>query len=82
VNIERPYTLALSADEIAALVKYHTNCVKRVSNKMGKAALEHRGTTLLPSGRYLKMLHDEAKKISDSHIARAKGLVSLLQSIK
>lgn len=82
MNTEQPFSIALSSDEIVALVKYHTGCVRKITNKMGKAALEHRGTHFLPSGRYLKLLHDEAKKLTDFHIARGKGLVSLLQSRK
>ena len=79
MNTERPYTIELSCDEVAALVNYHCRCVRRVTNQMGKAALEHRGKSLLPSGRYLKLLHDEAKKLTDAHIARAKGLQSILK---
>lgn len=79
MNTDRPFTIALSSDEIVALVNYHTRCARKATTAMGKAALEHRGRNLLPSGRYLKALHDEAKQIVDAHVGRAKGLLSLIR---
>ncbi len=77
---DRPFQIALSREELMALVKYHVACARRVPKKLGQAALELQAKSLFPSGRALKTLHEVARKTIEEHATRAKGLASLLQS--
>lgn len=77
---ERNLTLAVSEAEVVALVKFHCAQAKAITKRFGKAALELRASSLLPSGRQLEKLAVVARAQQEAHIARAKGLASLLKS--
>lgn len=75
---ERPYSVQLSAAEIVGLVRFHTSQVKRITRVMGQESMKlTRG--VFPVSRQLNALHDEAKRQSDAHIARARALLSIIQ---
>lgn len=78
MNEDYSLTLAISTDEVVALIKYHTAESKRIARKFGKVAMQG-NTFFQPSGRNLKALHDFAKIELDKHSKRAKGLLSLLR---
>jgi len=74
---ERELTIALSKAEVLALAVYHISQAKRVTRKVGKLANEM--LALKKSARELKAAVEVAKSMSDAHIARARGLSSLLK---
>jgi len=76
---DRPYTVALSNEEVVALVRWHTIQMRKISNALGKAQLTIQSKSLFPSGRELKKLHDEAKALVEQHSQRARGLLSIVK---
>ena len=76
---DTPYTIALSHNEVIALVKYHTAQAKALPKKVGAISMslakENGGT---PKALDIKALHKEAKEILDFHTGRARGLLSIL----
>ena len=75
---DRPYTVALSSDEIVALVRYHSSCAKKVAKRFGDVSLQTRANSFFGSGKKLKALAGEARRLINLHSARAKGLFSVL----
>lgn len=73
MNTERPYNVALSRDEVVALVKYHTAEMRKVTNRVGKMALEFH------IGRDLKRLHDVASEEVYLHSKRGKELLAIVK---
>jgi len=78
LEVDRPFTLALSRDEVVALVKFHTACARSVPRRLGKALMESRSTALIPNFRSMRIIQEEARRILDSHSSRAKGLLSII----
>lgn len=56
-----------------ALVNYHTAQMRKVSNRLGKLALEFR------TGRDLKRLHDAAKEKVQGSAARGRELLAIVK---
>lgn len=81
MNPETPYTLALSHNEMVALIKYHTAQVWAVPKKVGAISLKM-SAELFPRKRDLKSLHDEANAVITYHSARTRGILSLCDSVK
>jgi hypothetical protein len=76
---ERPYTIALSAAEVVALVKYHVAHCKRIPKDLGKAQLEAgRGSFFVPKHLNAKLV-SAAKEQLEAHTTRAQGLASILK---
>jgi hypothetical protein len=76
---ETPYSMALTHNEVVALVKYHVAQTKALPKKIGAISMDlakNNGGT--PKASDMKALHKEAKGILDYHTGRARGLVSLL----
>lgn len=70
---ERPYNVALSRDEVIALVHYHRREMQSITRKLGKASLD------FSKAFELKKLHDMAKAAIDKHAQRGKGLLSIVK---
>ena len=78
-NHEYPYQLALTHNEMIALIKYHGSQMRAVPKRLGKTSLElsQRG---LEGIHQMKSLHAEAKRVLDYHSTRARGIMSLLDA--
>lgn len=77
---ERPFTLALSHAEVAALVNHHIAQTRRCTKFVGNKLLDLRASSVLPNAREAKAYIDEGRKIVEAHVQRAKGLQSILKS--
>ena len=77
MNPDTPYTVALSHNELVAVIKYHAACIRALPKKVGaismKMVQDNKAHT-----RELNMLHKEAKEVAVYHGTRCRGLVSLL----
>lgn len=80
---ETPYSIALTHNEVVALVKYHAAQLRALPKKVGaismKLAADSNG---VPKMRKMKALHKEAEEIQIYHSTRARGLLSLLPETK
>jgi hypothetical protein len=77
---ETPYTIAISKNEMIALIKWHTAQVKALPKKVGAISMKMAAESAFPRTRDLKALHDEAKDVMTYHTSRAKGLLSIINS--
>lgn len=75
---DRPFSIALSREEVIALVKYHSSCARRVPKRFGEAAAKLTRGTFFPKSRELKVLSEVAEDALKKHTTRAKGLLSIL----
>lgn len=75
---ERAFTVALSAAELIAVIKWHSTQAARIPKALGQASLELQAASPLPSGRRLRELHDIAKEQLTAHATRARELMALL----
>ena len=76
---ERPFTVALSEAEIAALANWHLTVAKRIPQKLGKTALKFSADNLFRA-RDSKALFNHAREQIDAHCKRAQGLNSIIAS--
>lgn len=74
------YPVALSVEELKAVIDFHVRATKRIPKALGQAMLKHQATHLLPSGRAMKVLHDEAKSLIQQHAARVTELLSIFKA--
>ncbi|MDR3427825.1 hypothetical protein [Silvimonas sp.] len=77
---DRPYTMALSAAEVHALINHHINQTKRLTKIVGNKLLKLRSSTILPSRRQANAYIEEGQKIVSAHIARAQTLQAILKA--
>ena len=77
---ERPFQVELSLAEIHALVNHHIAQTKRCTKFVGNKLLKLSASSALPNRRESNAYIEEGRKIVEAHIARAKGLQSILQS--
>jgi hypothetical protein len=78
---ERPYTVALSAAEVHALVNHHVAMTKRCTKFVGNKLLKlQAGSSVLPKKREVDAYIEEGRKIVEAHIKRAQGLQSFLKT--
>jgi hypothetical protein len=78
MSIARPHTVTLSDEEVLALVKFHTNCVRQIPKKLGKALLEER-TNFFSRSRTMKILQEEAEAAVEARVARANELLTFIK---
>lgn len=78
MNPETPFTVALSRDEMVALIRFHVARIRALPKKLGQESLKM-STGAFPRQRDLKALHDAAKQVLDYHSSRARGLSSILK---
>jgi hypothetical protein len=74
---DRPFSVALSQQEVIVLVKWHTAQAKRIPQIAGKAAMNLMTGCPLKA-RDSRTLFEEAGKILARHTTRARGLLSIL----
>ena len=80
-NPETPFTIALSKEEMIALIKFHTARCRSLPKKVGQESLKlSQGP--FPKMREMKALHDAAKQILTYHSTRARGILSILDAAK
>jgi hypothetical protein len=73
--------LTVSDQEIHGLIKFHVSMARRLANATGKIVLKQSaGVISLNSAREIRTVIEEAKKLSEYHVNRAKGLHSILKS--
>jgi len=77
---EYPFQLALSHNEMVALVKWHSAEIRKVPKQLGSIALKMREARV--GARQMKEIHNRAQDVIDFHVARAKGIMSLLEAAK
>ena len=70
---ETPHTVALSTSEVHALVKWHCNQTRRITNQVGKLVV----TKFSP--RDARAVIMEGEKMVKAHLDRARGLQSFLR---
>lgn len=78
MNDEYPLNVGLSVPEVCALIKWHSAQARAVARRLGRAQMEMQARAFPVTGKNLKILHDSAKQQVDFHIARGKGLLSIL----
>ena len=76
---ERPFTVALSASEVAALSNWHLSICRKIPKRLGQAQMELQAKSILGSPRQMKQLIDIAKEQLKAHSDRATGLLSILK---
>jgi hypothetical protein len=80
---ETPFTIALTHNEVVALVKYHVAQTKAIPKKLGAISMKlAKNANGIPKSSDIKSLHKEANEILSYHTGRARGLVSLLPKTK
>jgi hypothetical protein len=79
VPYDRPFSVALSQQEVIVLVKWHTAQAKRIPQIAGKAAMMNLMTGGPLKARDSRTLFEEAGEILARHTTRAMGLLSILQ---
>jgi hypothetical protein len=72
---ETPYTIALTHNEVVALVKYHAAQMRAVPKRFGKAILSAGGPV---PGWSLKKANGEALALVKAHQHRAKELLQVI----
>ena len=75
---ERPFTIALSESEIAALANWHLNIARGIPKKLGQATLKFSAENIFRTARDQKALIDHARDQVKAHCNRAKGLSSII----
>ena len=75
---ETPFNIALSKNEMIALIKWHASQMRAIPKKVGAISMKMAADSPFPRTRDLKALHDEAKDVMNYHSGRAKGLLSLI----
>jgi hypothetical protein len=76
----RRFTIEIDEHEVTALVKFHCNQTRRITKALGQSALKHKAGSILWSGRELTIMVQEATRLQEQHLGRAKGLASLLKT--
>jgi hypothetical protein len=76
----RKFTIEIDEHEVYALVKFHCNQSRRIVKALGQSALKHKASSVIWSGRELKIMVQEATKLQEQHFLRAKGLASLIKT--
>jgi hypothetical protein len=82
MNPDTPFTIAISKNEMIAIIKFHTAQVRALPKKVGAISMKLAAENVFPKTRELKALHDEAKDVMAYHTSRARGLLSLIDSDK
>jgi hypothetical protein len=76
---DRPYTVALSANEVYALVKWNCAQMRRITKLFGQEALQLQAKSCFPQGTRLNQMKDVCKAKVEEHFKRAQGLASILK---
>jgi len=76
---DRPYTVALSAHEVHAVMKWNVAQIRRVTKLFGQEALELSAKSLSPQGTRLNHMREACMAKVKQHYDRARGLASILE---
>lgn len=76
----RPVTLDLSVAEIIALANYHMREAKAISTRFGSDAMKL-SAKLMSQARKISALHAECAAQVEAHQQRARGIISIAQSV-
>ncbi len=75
----RRFTIEVTAQEVALMVRAHTSLVRKITTLAGKEALKIRQETKGKGQREVGYLLGHAETMVNEHLARAKELQALLK---
>ncbi|MDP3850493.1 MAG: hypothetical protein Q8Q59_08325 [Luteolibacter sp.] len=75
---ETPFTIALSRDEMIALIRFHSSKCRAIPKKLGQESLKL-SLGPFPKMKEMKALHDAAKNVLTYHSTRARGILSIIK---